>query len=168
MTELYGNIIPDYEALSELHNMYNGNIVLTNGCFDLFHSCHLDFLKQCTEFVEDNQCLLVAINSDESVKSLKGNTRPIIPFKDRSYIVSCLRGVDYVVELKEKTMVKIFDIVNPKKWIKGGDYTIDNIDRGEKDVLERIGTEIIFTGVSVGLGTTDIINKILKVNYKNK
>ena len=168
---MYGwanNIIVHYSTLQELHDLYEGKVILTNGCFDLFNAHHLTFLNGCYANAPDDYAFVVAINSDESVRSLKGNDRPIIPFEDRAHIVSCIKSVDYVIELKETRMNKIFEALKPEIWIKGGDYDLESIDQGERQVLESLGVQIKFTGRIDGPSTSDLISKIQKTKIKNK
>jgi rfaE bifunctional protein nucleotidyltransferase chain/domain len=133
----------------------NKKIVFTNGCFDIIHTGHIDYLEKAKNF---GDYLVVGLNSDNSVKSIKGNTRPVNNELDRAKVLSALRPVDVVVIFNEQTPVQLIKIVNPDIHVKGGDYKADDLP--EKNVLDEIGAKIEIIPYLEGYSTTKIINKI--------
>ncbi|MEM7819782.1 MAG: D-glycero-beta-D-manno-heptose 1-phosphate adenylyltransferase [Candidatus Aenigmatarchaeota archaeon] len=130
-------------------------IVTTNGCFDILHIGHIRYLREAKKL---GDVLIVGVNSDKSIKKIKGGNRPIIPENERMEILAALECVDFVF---------LFDDLNPIKWInklkpdihvKGGDYTIDKII--ERNAVESYGGKIMLVGKVEGISTTDIIKKI--------
>ncbi len=128
---------------------------LTNGCFDILHAGHVDYLHQARMRCD---FLAVGINSDESVKGLKGPTRPIVPENERAYVVSALESVDMVVIFGEKTADDLIMLLKPDVYIKGGDYLADTLP--EFNTLSSLGIEPIFIPISSPQSTSGIIEKI--------
>ena len=110
----------------------NRKIVFTNGCFDILHVGHIRYLSQARSL---GDILVVGINTDESVRSLKGPSRPINSLNDRSLLLSELVCVDYVVSFKEQTPLKLIKMIMPDILVKGGDYTLDTVV-GSNDVID--------------------------------
>src|SRR3990172_1047947 len=102
-------------------------IVFTNGCFDLLHLGHVEYLRQARKL---GDLLIVGINSDASVKRLKGKARPVLPQIDRSRILAALESVDYAVIFPEDTPLELLKRIKPDILVKGGDYSADNIVGG--------------------------------------
>lgn len=134
-------------------------IVLTNGCFDLVHVGHLYTFHEAKKW---GDILVVGINSDRAVKALKGASRPIISQNDRCALLSALEPVDFVTVFDEYTAAGLLEKVRPHVYVKGGDYSLDNLP--EKPVLDRLKTKVIFTPLVQGISTTEIIRKI-KVTF---
>lgn len=134
-------------------------VVTTNGCFDILHAGHIDFLRRCSEMGR----LIVCINTDVSVRINKGANRPINNEKDRFLILACLRFVDDVRYFNETDPRNILAEIKPDIHCKGNDYTMDQII--EKNVVEKNGGRIELIPILEGYSTTKIINKILEV-YK--
>ena len=130
-------------------------IVFTNGCFDLLHRGHLDYLARAASL---GNILVVGVNSDASVKRLKGDQRPVIAQEDRLFALASLLVADAVCLFDEDTPADIIAAVHPDVLAKGGDYSIDNIV-GAKDVLARGGRVEILPFVT-GYSTTGLIDKI--------
>ena len=128
-------------------------IIFTNGCFDILHSGHVAYLEKAKEF---GDILIVGINSDKSVKSLKGEERPINPERDRAYVLAALESVDFVVIFNEKTPYKLIEIVKPNILVKGGDY------EGKKVVGEDIADELRLIDFVDGKSTSKTIERIKK------
>ena len=132
--------------------------IFTNGCFDLFHAghaCLLNSMKNCCTL---NSKLIVGINGDSSVKSLKGEDRPILSAKQRAYIVACHEAVDYVFIFNTKTVAKQLRELQPDFWCKGGDYDEDSLNKSE---LKAKGSAILKVIPFVeDISATKIINKI--------
>ena len=128
-------------------------IVFTNGCFDILHLGHVKYLESAKNM---GDILIVGLNSDASVKRLKGETRPINPQYDRAYLLAALECVDYVVIFDEDTPYELIKIVQPDILVKGGDYRYQNV------VGSDIAKEVRFIDFVDGKSTTSIINRIGK------
>lgn len=131
------------------------NIVFTNGCFDILHRGHLDYLARAASF---GNKLVVGVNSDASVKRLKGQTRPIIGQDDRMFALASLLVVDAVCCFEVDTPLEIIQAFQAEVLAKGGDYTVDKIV-GAKEVLAWGGSVEIIPFVA-GYSTTGLIEKI--------
>ncbi|GAA0201300.1 bifunctional D-glycero-beta-D-manno-heptose-7-phosphate kinase/D-glycero-beta-D-manno-heptose 1-phosphate adenylyltransferase HldE [Kangiella japonica] len=129
-------------------------IVMTNGCFDILHSGHVSYLKQAAKLGDR---LIVAVNSDESVKRLKGRSRPINPSDQRMTVLAELASVDWVVEFTEDTPQRLIEALAPDVLVKGGDYKVEEI-AGSESVLANGGDVIILDFID-GVSTTKIIDK---------
>ncbi|AOE50592.1 bifunctional D-glycero-beta-D-manno-heptose-7-phosphate kinase/D-glycero-beta-D-manno-heptose 1-phosphate adenylyltransferase HldE [Kangiella sediminilitoris] len=129
-------------------------IVMTNGCFDILHSGHVSYLKQAAELGDR---LIVAVNSDDSVKRLKGESRPLNPCPQRMMVLSELSSVDWVVEFTEDTPKRLIEALVPDVLVKGGDYKVEEI-AGADSVIANGGNVVILDFVD-GVSTTNIINK---------
>ena len=130
-------------------------IVFTNGCFDILHRGHVTYLNQARDL---GDLLIVGINSDESVKRLKGPERPVNMLEDRAYVLSALKSVDYVIPFEEDTPLNLINLIMPDILVKGGDYTIDRII-GAQEVLAHGGRVEIIPFVP-GKSTSTIIDTI--------
>jgi len=130
-------------------------IVFTNGCFDILHRGHVTYLNQARNL---GDLLIVGINSDESVKRLKGPERPVNMLEDRAYVLSSLKSVDYVIPFEEDTPLNLINLIMPDILVKGGDYTIDRII-GAQEVLSHGGKVEIIPFVP-GKSTSAIIDTI--------
>lgn len=129
-------------------------VVMTNGCFDILHSGHVSYLKQAAELGDR---LIIAVNSDDSVKRLKGESRPINPCEQRMLVLAELSSVDWVVEFSEDTPARLIEALEPDVLVKGGDYTVEQI-AGADSVLEN-GGEVIILDFVDGISTSKIIEK---------
>lgn len=145
----FGDKIVDAEVLKNR----NYNLVFTNGVFDLLHTSHINMLKFAKA---QGDKLVVALNSDESVKRLKGESRPIITLKDRMEVISALECVDYVVSFEEDTPLELVKKIKPDLIVKGADYKKEDIAG-----YEVVGAEkIVLYPYEQGNSTTSIIGKI--------
>lgn len=129
------------------------SIVLTNGCFDILHAGHITLLKKAKQLAD---VLIVALNTDKSVKRLKGNKRPILNQKERALIVDSIKYVDYVVLFDEDTPYRVIGELKPDVLVKGADYKIKDI------VGYGIVPKIVRIKIVKGKSTTNIIKKIKK------
>lgn len=129
--------------------------VVTNGCFDILHVGHVRYLKKTKEFADN---LIVMLNSDVSVKSIKGPDRPINGEEDRAEILSSLSCVDYVVLFDESSPAKLLEDIKPDVYTKGADYTLETLP--ERDVIVRNNIKVEFIEFVQGKSTTNVINKI--------
>jgi rfaE bifunctional protein nucleotidyltransferase chain/domain len=132
-------------------------LVFTNGCFDLLHAGHVRYLRQARAF---GDALAVGLNSDRSVRELKGPDRPLNPQDDRAEVLSALGCVDYVVIFDGKRATEVLRAVRPHIYAKGGDYTPDSLDAGEKRVLDDTGAEIRILPLVPGRSTTAMLEKL--------
>ena len=130
-------------------------IVFTNGCFDILHAGHVRYLAAARR---EGDCLVLGLNSDESVRRLKGDGRPVNNEQDRAEVVGALKSVDYVVLFGEQTAEAVIAKVRPDVYVKGGDYTLDNLP--EAKIVQSYGGEVRFIELVPGRSTTGIINKI--------
>ena len=132
-------------------------IVTTNGCFDILHAGHMEYLQTASEC---GDIFIVGINGDASVRRLKGEARPFNNEKSRASIIACLGFVDYCVIFSEDTPVELLQRVKPHIHIKGGDYK--NMELPEKKVVEENGGIVKILPYMQGFSTTNIIKKIMK------
>lgn len=130
-------------------------VVTTNGCFDVLHLGHLRYLKAARQL---GDCLVVGINSDTSVRQLKGENRPLVPEDERAEMLAGLECVNYVVIFPELTPVELLSKLKPNIHVKGGDYRLEQLI--EKDVVEANGGRVV-VGLNVpGKSTTNLIEVI--------
>ena len=132
-------------------------IVTTNGCFDILHVGHVRYLEKAKSF---GDVLIVALNSDKSVKSIKGESRPINNENDRAEVLSGLKSVDYVVLFDEDSPIDLLLQIKPDVHTKGADYTIESLPEA-KGIMEA-GGRIEFISFVEGKSTTSIIEKMRK------
>lgn len=132
-------------------------MVMTNGCFDLLHVGHLSYLEESRTLGDQ---LWVLINSDDSVRSLKGPTRPIQSEIERAYCLAALSCIDRVVIFNSPRLVNEIQQLQPDIYTKAGDYTIDTLYQPERQAFDAAGTEIKFLPFLEGFSTTKMIAKI--------
>jgi len=132
-------------------------LVVTNGCFDIMHRGHAQYLYQARCC---GDALLVLINSDRSVSELKGPLRPVIDEVNRAYMLSSLSCIDAVVVFDDQRCTAELDALQPDVYVKGGDYTIDKLNPEERAALEKGGAEFVFIPFVDGFSTTELIRKI--------
>ena len=148
--------LKNYNKLEEWKKLKK-TIVFTNGCFDLLHKGHIDLLKRASEFGDK---LIIGINSDESVKKIKGDNRPIEDQKTRKKNLLKLKFVDDVYVFEETTPLKIIKLICPDVLVKGADYTIHEIV-GSKFVSGN-GGKVKIIPLTPGFSTTKSIEKMDK------
>ena len=137
----------ELSALGATYAAAGKKLVLTNGCFDLLHTGHVHYLEQARAC---GDALIVAVNSDASVRELKGPERPLNAEADRAEVLAALRCVDVIGALR------------PALYAKGGDYTPETLDPGERAALEEVGTEIRILQLVPGRSTTGLLEKARK------
>lgn len=149
----------DYETIAKIirANAYakggmDGRVVFTNGCFDILHPGHLDVIKKCREVAGPRGTVVVALNSDESVRRLKGASRPIMSEAARLEMVANIVGVDYSVSFDEDTPWELIESLRPEVIVKGGEYKADEVVGAELAVVVIVPTR-------EGFSTTDIVRK---------
>ena len=132
-------------------------LVFTNGCFDLLHAGHVRYLQQARAL---GDALVVGLNSDHSVRELKGESRPINAQDDRAEVLAALGCADYVVIVDGKRATALLRAVRPHLYAKGGDYTPDSLDAEERAVLDEAGAEIRILPLVPGRSTTALLGKM--------
>jgi rfaE bifunctional protein nucleotidyltransferase chain/domain len=137
-----------------------GTFVLTNGVFDLLHPGHTAYLAQARRLAGRRGRLFVALNSDRSVKQLKGPRRPILDQKSRAYNLAQLQSVDGIVIFTRRRLAREIQALRPDIYVKAGDYTLATLDPAERAALERAGTRIRFLPFLPGFSTTALIAKL--------
>ncbi len=141
--------------VSNLRKQGSIKIAFTNGCFDILHRGHVEYLEKAKEKAD---ILIVGLNSDNSVRLLKGEGRPYVSEGDRAFILSRLEAVDIVCIFNEDTPLELIKKTQPDVLIKGGDYTVDNIVG--REIVESSGGKVLTIPLVTGRSTTSIINKI--------
>ncbi len=132
-------------------------IVFTNGCFDILHVGHVRYLKAARDL---GDCLILGLNSDQSVRNLKGPTRPINNQDDRAEVLSALSAVDYIVIFEESTAENLISQIKPSIYVKGGDYNIKDLP--ESTIVSHHGGQTILIPEVIGKSSSNIIKKIKK------
>lgn len=130
-------------------------IVATNGCFDLLHYGHVTYLQQARQL---GDCLVVGLNSDASVRHLKGPTRPLVPARQRAAVLAALSCVDAVAIFPQMRATKFLTAVRPDVYVKGGDYRPETLNRDERAALGDARIRIV--PLAPGCSTTGLIEKI--------
>ncbi len=132
-------------------------VVFTNGCFDVLHRGHVEFLnlaKGCGDI------LMVGLNSDDSVRRIKGKNRPIVPEEDRAFILSNLTAVDYVAVFEEDTPLETITALLPDVLVKGADWNLDEVVG--REVVERNGGSVKTIPLVPNRSTSDIVKRIVQ------
>lgn len=132
-------------------------LVITNGCFDLMHRGHAEYLYQSREL---GDALIVLVNSDASVRQLKGPERPVVDEYSRALLLCSLRAVDAAVIFDSPRCHRELAALAPDIYVKGGDYTIDQLDPDERAALLDARTEIVFKPFVTGFSTTRLLDRI--------
>ncbi len=151
-------MILSLEETKKYINMYkefNKVIVSTNGCFDIIHAGHINYLK----FAKNKgDILVIGVNTDESVRKLKGDGRPINSLEERMLVLDALKFVDIVCSFPEPTPIKFLSEIKPNIHIKGGDYIGTILP--EAEIIEKNNGKIEFAPIIAGKSTTNLLNKI--------
>ncbi|GAB4258884.1 D-glycero-beta-D-manno-heptose 1-phosphate adenylyltransferase [Deferrisoma sp.] len=134
-------------------------VVFTNGCFDILHPGHVRYLETARAL---GDCLVVGLNSDASVRRLKGPTRPVCTQEERTTVLAALASVDYVVVFEEDTPLRLIEAVRPDVLVKGGDWAPEAIVG--REVVERRGGRVVTIPVVEGKSTTGIVERILAMH----
>jgi D-glycero-beta-D-manno-heptose 1-phosphate adenylyltransferase len=132
-------------------------IVFTNGCFDILHRGHVEYLSKAKQL---GDVLIVGLNSDSSVKMIKGDKRPIVPQEDRAFILSNLSFVDYVVIFDEPTPYELISKIVPDVLVKGSDWSQENVVG--RDIVEANGGKVVLIEIVPGRSTTNVIKTIIE------
>jgi rfaE bifunctional protein nucleotidyltransferase chain/domain len=146
-------VIP-FNELDYVKAVCPSGLVATNGCFDVIHAGHVTYLEAARDL---GSHLVVGINSDASVKELKGPSRPVNCAEDRALVVAALRCVSYVVIFDSVRATEFLKAIRPHVYVKGGDYTIETLNVEERTALEKMKTKIEFVPLLQGRSTTQIL-----------
>lgn len=155
-------IITLEEYLKIKHKYKNKTVVFTNGCFDILHVGHVRYLRKAAELGE---VLIVGVNSDSSVRRLKGEERPIVCEKDRMEMLADLDFISHVIKFEEDTPIKLIEGIQPDLLVKGGDYKPEEVVG--KEIVERNAGKVVLIPLVEGKSTTNIVEKILSF-YQSK
>jgi rfaE bifunctional protein nucleotidyltransferase chain/domain len=146
---------PDARTRLQLWRAANARIVFTNGVFDLLHRGHVEYLEEARALGDR---LIVGINSDASVRRLKGPSRPIVGEEDRRALVAALACVDLAVLFEEDTPLRLIEAVQPDVLVKGGDYAVPDIVG--REVVEARGGRVTTIALRPGLSTSELVKRI--------
>ena len=142
---------------SDLLRSQGRRLVFTNGCFDLLHVGHVRYLQAARS---RGDALAVALNGDESVRALKGPTRPINCEADRAEVLAALECVDFVTFFHTPRVDVVIRDVRPAVYVKGGDYTLETLDPSERAALEEVGAAIEIVALVPGKSTTAVVRRM--------
>ena len=129
-------------------------VVFANGCFDILHGGHISYLKAARE---SGDCLIVALNSDASIRKIKGPDRPILPETERLILLDAIRYVDYLILFDDPTVMGLLEAIRPHVHAKGTDYTLDTIP--ERETTRALGIEVMIAGAPKQNASREIIAK---------
>ena len=132
-------------------------VVFTNGCFDILHVGHVRYLRMAKQ---RGDVLVIGLNTDRSVKKIKGEKRPVVPEKERAEILSALEFVDYVVLFDEPDPLRLIKALKPNVLVKGADWPKSRIVG--REIVEKIGGRVVRIPLVAGASSTGVIEKIIK------
>jgi rfaE bifunctional protein nucleotidyltransferase chain/domain len=151
-------IVPDYRALARRlapERARGKRVALANGCFDVLHVGHVRLLAEARRHAE---LLVVALNSDASARTLKGEGRPLVPLAERMEVVAALAGVDYVTSFDELTAGPLIEVLRPELQIKGTDRSPESVP--EREQVERYGGRIVICGDAKTRSSTELARRL--------
>ena len=149
-----------YEKLAEWRETFRSSgqkLVVTNGCFDLLHLGHVSYLEAARQ---NGDALLVGINSDAAVRGLKGEGRPVNDEEDRALVVAALESVNFVSVFPDVRATDFLALAKPDIYVKGGDYTLETLNKEERSTVEKNGGRIVLIPFVPGKSTTSVLNKL--------
>src|SRR5579859_5457870 len=150
----------DLQTLLAQHRASGKQIVLANGCFDILHAGHVRYLEGARR---EGDVLVVAVNSDSSVRTLKGPGRPVLPEQARAELVAALSAVDYVVIFDEPDVRSLLRDLHPDVHAKGTDYTVDTVP--EREEAARLGIRVAIAGDPKQHSTRDLVSRIRQASH---
>lgn len=151
-----GILLQKKDELAAIKNRFSNQIIVaTNGCFDMLHVGHTRYLQKAKSL---GDILVIGVNSDKSVQILKGNSRPINGENERAEILNALNCVDYTFIFDESDASEFLKVLLPNKYVKGGDYNLEELP--ESETVKLINSEIHFIAFEKGYSTTSVINRI--------
>ena len=153
-------MVTSFDQLFEILEDLRGKkrIVFTNGCFDIIHAGHCHYLSRARSL---GDLLVVGLNSDSSVRRIKGPKRPVIPQEQRALVLDSLRPVDYVVIFEEDTPQRLIEAIRPDILVKGGDWELDKIVG--REFVESYGGKVVTIPFEHDVSTSKIIERILSL-----
>jgi rfaE bifunctional protein nucleotidyltransferase chain/domain len=149
-----GKQIP-WDKLCAWRKKFKGRLVVTNGCFDVIHIGHIRYLQAAAQ---RGDLLLVGVNSDQAVRMLKGQGRPIFPAAERAEMLAALECVGAVCIFPGMRATRFLAKAMPAVWVKGGDYTLEKLDSTERETVRKAGGEILLMPVTPQRSTTRVLN----------
>lgn len=155
------NKIVTWEELKkeiEGHRRKGKSISFTNGCFDILHAGHVQYLREARQ---TGDVLVLGLNSDASVRAIKGEKRPLVPQAERAEVVAALSTVDYVTVFEETTPLRLIEFLRPDCLVKGGDWRAEEVVGG--DQVRSWGGKVVIVPFRQGISTTNIVEKIRRV-----
>ena len=162
------NIALNFSEVSNMkHPTYQGleGCVFTNGCFDIIHRGHIELFKFCYRQAKLGQCAVVGVNSDRSIKELKGTNRPIMGEEDRLAVLKAIKWIDYIIVFDTKSVLPIIESLKPKVLVKGGNYSKKSCAEKDRIVgeefVESYGGKVMTAPYVEGISTTEIIRRIM-------
>ncbi len=160
--DFHSKIVPiqHLSAWRQAFRQTGKKLVVTHGCFDLLHAGHVTYLESARN---QGDALLVGLNGDEGVRSLKGPSRPLNCEEDRAAVLAALQSVDAVCIFPEPRAVRFLSLAPPDIYVKGGDYTLETLNQEERGVVENAGGKIVFIPFVPGKSTTGLVEKILRI-----
>ena len=135
-------------------------LVVTNGCFDILHAGHVTYLEAARQ---QGDALLVGLNNDDSVRQLKGEKRPINSEGDRAAVLAALQAVDAVCIFPELRATRFLALAQPDIYVKGGDFTVEQLPKEERDIVASSGGRIVLLGFVPGKSTTALQEKLSRL-----
>ena len=147
--------LPELGKKREQYRCEHKTVVFTNGCFDILHAGHVRYLTAARAL---GDILIVGLNSDVSVRRLKGQGRPVNPAADRAEVLSGLRVVDHVVVFDEDTAEELVRLLQPDVYVKGGDYSLDRLP--ESAIVAAYGGRTVLVPLVEGRSTTNVIRRL--------
>ena len=135
-------------------------LVVTNGCFDLLHLGHVTYLETARQ---QGDALLLGLNGDDAVRQLKGPDRPVNSEADRAGVLAALESVDGVCIFAEPTATRFLAAAQPDVYVKGGDYTLETLNRDERRAVEQAGGKILIIPIVPGKSTTAVLKRIMRL-----
>ena len=159
-----GKILSLEQLQSEIDRLRQGGkkIAFTNGCFDILHVGHVRYLRDARR---TGDVLILALNSDASVRAIKGEKRPLVPEMERADVVASLESVDYVTIFDELTPLELIESLRPDVIVKGGDWAEENVVGRES--VRKWGGKVVIIPETEGASTTNIVEKIIKTYGKS-
>ncbi len=154
---------PEAKAFREEMRRQKRPVVFTNGCFDILHAGHVELLESCRRL---GDCLMVGLNSDASVRRLKGERRPIIPLEDRARVLAALRSVDAVVAFEQDTPAELIRLLEPDVLAKGGDWSVEDVVGA--DTVIQGGGRVEIIPLLDGRSTTGVVERVVKQYCENR
>lgn len=151
----HANVLSRAALIAQFGRPRDPTLVFTNGCFDLLHRGHVEYLERARAL---GDVLVVGVNSDDSVRRLKGEGRPVVPEGDRAAVLSALRSVDAVTLFDEDTPLELIAALLPNVLVKGGDYSLDDIVG--REVIEEAGGEVRVIPFVEGFSSTRTLDRL--------